>query len=230
MSWITNALIYSTVCLSLFFVSMFLAGSFSRLRIHRVSVPRLGAKIRLRQCGAVYECLYEGIEEGGWKVSRPILKTNVVPLRPGARMFAEVTVENGVVIFPTNVVKRNVENGKNESLVLESPKSWRVNDRRSYDRTNCNVPVQFDFTEEIRGETKNVSCGGAKFLLDKKLTPGEVLIVRFSGGIVERKAWVLDSKESLNGKKCFDTRICFAEKIDEGTIKNIKAPVILIEA
>jgi c-di-GMP-binding flagellar brake protein YcgR len=230
MSWITNALFYSTACLSLFFVSMLMAGSFSRLRTRKVSIPREGAKIRLKQYGAVYECSFEGIERGGWKVSPPILKTNVVPLRPGERMFAEVTVENGVVIFPTNVIKRNVENGKNEFLILESPKTWRVNERRNYRRRTCNVPVQFEFTEELHGEMKDVSYGGAKIFLDKKFTPGEVLIVRFADGIVERKAWVLDSKESLNEKQCFDTRICFAEQIDEGIIKNIKAPVILIEA
>ncbi len=230
MSWITNALIYSTVCLSLFFVSMLVAGSFSRLRTRKVCIPREGAKIRLKQYGAVYECNFEGIERGGWKVSPPILKTNVVPLRPGERMFAEVTVENGVVIFPTNVAKRNVKNGKDESLILEPPKSWRVNERRGYRRTICNVPVKFGFTEEIQGEMQNVSYGGARLLLDKKLTPGEVLVVKFAGNIVERKAWVLDSKESLNGKQCFDTRICFAEQIDESIIKNIKAPVVLIEA
>ncbi len=191
-----------------FWASLFLiAGIVSKLALAKLSkqtiCPDVNSKIRLRQGASIFHSTFVEASNRGWKISAPLSKSDVVPLRPSESMMVDFVCEHGLCTFFTQILYR--EKNPFPTLVLKKPTSVRIVDRRLSPRLSADVTVKIN--NQTEGQIENASCSGARVLSDQWLAPGDM--VSIESGDVWLEGWVLECEPKPLAKLGFTSRICF---------------------
>lgn len=146
--------------------------------------PTLGSTLRIRGTGGQYRAKLLGYDNLTWRISCPLSRNNYVPLRVQDKLTVEAPMEDGVIIFRTQVTSRDEEN---HEFLLAAPENPTVTDRRSEKRKPIAGVASI---EGETGELVDISSLGARILTNRPCHVGERVRVELNGGMIY--AWVLD--------------------------------------
>jgi hypothetical protein len=148
------------------------------------ATPKLGATLRLRGAGGIYRAKLLGFDEDRWRISCPLSRNNYVPLRIEDRLTIEAPVEEGVIVYRTQICGRDDEN---HEFLVDAPDDAKVTDRRQEKRRPLDLEVRVEGHE---GRIVNLSSLGARILTNRASSIGERIRLELADGLVY--GWVLD--------------------------------------
>ncbi|GEM_PF-4942788 len=198
------------VFLGLFLCSMLFSWIWFRIRRKRLNLPppALHTRLVLRQGPAMLTARLMDIDERGWWISAPTLKSDILPIRPAEKYCVEYADEHGLTIFYAKVLERQAVGAK--ALLLEAPESVIRRDRRSHRRHAPSVPAAATIDEKTRCSVLNFSAGGACVCTNTPLNPGDEISLRLEDSAAAVPAWVLDCSDENRSSRA---RIVFQREI-----------------
>ncbi|HEX3011071.1 MAG TPA: flagellar brake domain-containing protein [Syntrophomonadaceae bacterium] len=121
----------------------------------------------------------EGIEEDYLYISVPMYRGEIVPLRTGQALKIYLSEQDVTYAFYTKVLGRRWQNIP--LLVIQKPDNFIKIQRRSFMRLPIKLDVYFrasgDEADFQKGETVDISGGGALFLTEEPVEEGQILEV-----------------------------------------------------
>lgn len=177
------------------------------------------APLRMRSLSGVYRSRFVGFREGNLQVGAPMMRDAFVPLRVGEPLTVEAPVENGVLIFRTEVLGRC---GDSKTFLLQRPPNLRRTERRHELRTTRFAGTPGTLNGEW-AELQDLSKHGASFHSFGTFLAGDVIKVevpRFGAALL---GWVLDVQPiSIDSRTASVVRMRFVDEFPAIPIESLR--------
>jgi hypothetical protein len=154
-----------------------------------VQAPPANTRLLLRRGSSVLLCHVLGQRGRTWHLTTPVLRSEVVPVRPCERFLAEYETPSGVARFFTRVLSRHALAAS--ELQIEAPSRIQVLERRSAQRVRF-TPTLLAFSEGCPiGEFTNASRYGGNLRTLKPYPPEAIFELTLAGHPFSFRAIVL---------------------------------------
>lgn len=124
----------------------------------------------------------EGVEDNYLYISVPMYRGEIIPLRSGQNLKIFFFEKDVTFAFYTIIVGRKWQNIP--LLVVQKPEQFIKIQRRSFMRLPVKLEVRFKAGEEEsefkKGETIDISGGGALFITEEEVEEGQILALEIN--------------------------------------------------
>ena len=181
--------------------------------------PIVGTRVRLRRGASVSVCRVLGRQGRCWKLSAPIIKAGVTPLRPSDSYLACYTTDQGLATFFTRIVARQF--GEEPVILIKAPYRVNYSERRAAERKAFlpGVPVCLGPIKNC--ELRDISARGALVNCPGPLPAGGTATLEVKG---VRVAGAILSCERVGSSVWpgYNLRVLFGERLSSNELAAIK--------
>lgn len=205
--------------LILFVVSAALSWLFFSFVRAAVQAPPTNTRLFLRRGGSVFLCHVIGQDGRSWRLTAPILRSEVVPLRPHDRFLAEYETSSGIARFFTNILSREFSNSR--EIRIEAPSRIRVIERRVAHRARFNPGMPVFSENRLFGELTNASRYGGTLRTLTPLYPGDDFCFTLTGVSTVVPSTVLECHETQGRLPGYVCRLRFGRELTDSEWSNL---------
>lgn len=155
-----------------------------------------GAMVRFRTGEAMYRTRFTSARKKGLAFAAPLQRDVYVPIPVGERVIVEAPSKEGVIVFRTHVIGRDVET---REIVLAVPEVVHREERREGARQDGGFsPIQ---VEDREAWLVDVAPHGVKFTTNAEVRSGERIKVEMPSAEAPAFAWVLEAAPNHRHEK-----------------------------
>jgi hypothetical protein len=184
-----------------------------------MQAPPPNTRIRLRRGACVHVCRVVGMKGRTWRITAPLLRSEVIPLRPSDSFLADFTTEQGVASFFTRVLGRAP--GDEPMLTIEAPSSVTINERRGAERISFIPGIPARIGKFAEAEVRDVSARGALVHCNVPIQPGMRTTLSMRG--MEAEGLALSCEEA--GSKVwpgYKVRLLFEQRLSANDLSSLQ--------